>query len=61
VLAGIMGAILAAQHDDFDALDVAQTAVLIHAEAARRLAQHGPIAALDLADEVRAVVADWRN
>ena len=61
VLAGIMGAILAAHHDDFDALDVAQTAVLIHAEAARRLAQHGPIAALDLADEVRDVVADWRN
>jgi hydroxyethylthiazole kinase-like uncharacterized protein yjeF len=61
VLAGIMGAILAAHHDDFDALDVAQTAVLIHAEAARRLAEHGPIAALDLADEVRAVVADWRT
>lgn len=61
VLAGIMGAIMAAHHDAFDALDVAQTAVLIHAEAARKLAKHGPIAALDLADEVRAVVADWRN
>lgn len=61
VLAGIMGAILAAHHDDFDALDVAQTAVLIHAEAARRLAEHGPIAALDLANEVRQVVADWRT
>ena len=61
VLAGIMGAILAAHHDDFDALDVAQTAVMIHAEAARRLAEHGPIAALDLADEVRHVVADWRT
>jgi hydroxyethylthiazole kinase-like uncharacterized protein yjeF len=61
VLAGIMGAILAAHHDDFDALDVAQTAVLIHAEAAKRLAEHGPIAAFDLADEVRAVVSDWRN
>ncbi|MEY3856268.1 MAG: hypothetical protein RJA45_738 [Actinomycetota bacterium] len=61
VLAGIMGAILAAHHDDFDALDVAQTAVLIHAEAAKRLAEHGPIAALDLADEVREVVGDWRT
>ena len=61
VLAGIMGAILAAHHEEFDALDVAQTAVLIHAEAARRLAEHGPIAALDLADEVRAVAADWRT
>ena len=61
VLAGIMGAILAAHHDDFDALDVAQTAVLIHAEAARRLAELGPIAALDLADEVRHVVAEWRS
>jgi hydroxyethylthiazole kinase-like uncharacterized protein yjeF len=61
VLAGIMGAILAAHHEDFDALDVAQTAVLIHAEAARRLAEQGPIAALDLAEEVRHVVADWRT
>ena len=61
VLAGIMGALLAAHSDEFDELDVAQTAVLIHAEAAKRLAEHGPIAALDLADQVRAVVADWRN
>ena len=61
VLAGIMGAILAANHDDFDALDIAQTAVLLHAEAARRLAEQGPIAALELADEVRHVVADWRT
>jgi NAD(P)H-hydrate repair Nnr-like enzyme with NAD(P)H-hydrate dehydratase domain len=60
VLAGIMGAILAAHHDDFDSLDVAQTAVLIHAEAARRLAESGPIAALDLAEKVRSVVSDWR-
>jgi NAD(P)H-hydrate repair Nnr-like enzyme with NAD(P)H-hydrate dehydratase domain len=56
-----MGAILAVHHDDFDALDVAQTAVLIHSEAAKRLAERGPIAALELADEVRAVVSDWRN
>lgn len=61
VLAGIMGAILAAHHDDFDALDVAQTAVLLHAEAARRLSEAGPIAALDLAEEVRHVVAEWRT
>lgn len=61
VLAGIMGALLAAHSDDFDPLDIAQTAVLIHTEAARRLSEGGPIAALELADEVRAVVADWRN
>lgn len=61
VLAGIMGAILAAHQDNFDALDVAQTAVLIHAEAAKRMAEQGPIAALELADEVRHVVADWRS
>lgn len=60
VLAGIMGALLAAHSDDFDPLDIAQTAVLIHTEAARRLSQSGPIAALDLAEEVRRVVADWR-
>ena len=61
VLAGIMGALFAANHDDFDPLDIAQTAVLIHAEAARRLAEQGPIAALELADKVRHVVADWRS
>ena len=61
VLAGIMGAILAAHAEDFDSLDVAQTAVLIHAEAAKRLAEQGPIAALDLAEMVRHVVAEWRS
>jgi hydroxyethylthiazole kinase-like uncharacterized protein yjeF len=61
VLAGIMGAILAAHSDDFDPLDIAQTAVLIHAEAARRLSEGGPIAALDLADAVRGVAAEWRT
>lgn len=61
VLAGIMGAILAAHSQEFDALDVAQTAVLIHAEAAKRLAEHGPIAALDLAEAVRHIVAEWRS
>ena len=60
VLAGIMGALLAANHDDFDSLDIAQTAVLIHAEAAKRMSETGPIAALDLAEQVRLVVADWR-
>lgn len=61
VLAGIMGAILAAHCHDFDALDVAQTAVLIHSQAASRLAENGPIAAFDLAEEVRHVVAKWRT
>ena len=61
VLAGIMGALLAAHSEDFDPLDIAQTAVLIHAEAARRLGESGPIAAKELADEVRSVVADWRS
>ncbi len=61
VLAGIMGALLAANHEDFDALDIAQTAVLIHSEAASWLANLGPIAALDLANEVRNVVAEWRT
>jgi NAD(P)H-hydrate repair Nnr-like enzyme with NAD(P)H-hydrate dehydratase domain len=56
-----MGALLAANHDDFDTLDIAQTAVLIHSEAARNLAATGPIAALDLAEEVRHVVAEWRT
>jgi hydroxyethylthiazole kinase-like uncharacterized protein yjeF len=60
VLAGIMGALLAANHDDFDSLDIAQTAVLIHAEAAKRLAETGPVAALDLAEEARHVVSEWR-
>jgi NAD(P)H-hydrate repair Nnr-like enzyme with NAD(P)H-hydrate dehydratase domain len=56
-----MGALLATNHDDFNAIEIAQVAVLIHAEAAKRLAVQGPIAALELADEVRHVVADWRT
>lgn len=60
VLAGIMGALLASHSDDFDTLDIAQTAVLIHAEAARRLSATGPIASLELANTVRSVVSDWR-
>lgn len=61
VLAGILGALLAANHSDFNSLDIAQLAVMIHSEAARRLAENGPIAALDLANEVRRVIADWRS
>jgi len=61
VLAGIMGALLAHHAGDFDPLDIAQTAVLIHTESARRLSAEGPIAALELAEEVRSVVRDWRG
>lgn len=61
VLAGIIGALIAVNQEDFDLLDIAQTAVLIHAEAARRLASFGPIAALDLAEEIRYVIGDLRS
>jgi NAD(P)H-hydrate repair Nnr-like enzyme with NAD(P)H-hydrate dehydratase domain len=60
VLAGILGA-LGAANPDADGMELAQLAVEIHSEAARRLALTGSIAALDLANEVREVVGEWRS
>jgi hydroxyethylthiazole kinase-like uncharacterized protein yjeF len=60
VLAGILGALLAANAaSEPNLLDVAQLAVNIHSEAATRAAEAGPVVALDVAEQVRAVVRDW--
>ena len=60
VLAGILGALLAANAEgELYLLDVAELAVLIHSEAATRAADAGPVVALDVAEQVRTVVRDW--
>jgi hydroxyethylthiazole kinase-like uncharacterized protein yjeF len=60
VLAGILGALLAANAaSEPNLLDVAELAVIIHSEAATRAAEAGPVVALDVAEQVRAVVRDW--
>lgn len=60
VLAGILGALLAANAtSEPNLLDVAELAVNIHSEAATRAAEAGPVVALDVAEQVRAVVRDW--
>jgi hydroxyethylthiazole kinase-like uncharacterized protein yjeF len=60
VLAGILGALLATNAErETDLLDVAELAVQIHSEAATRAADAGPVVALDVAEQVRAVVRDW--
>ena len=60
VLAGILGALLAANATNkLNLLDVAELAVNIHSDAATRAAEAGPVVALDVAEQVRAVVRDW--
>lgn len=61
VLAGILGALLAAnaQNEDLDLAEVAVLGVSLHAEAAKIAEQAGPVAALDVAEAVRGVVKSW--
>lgn len=66
VLAGILGAILALNHDALVAdpgllLLAIELAVLLHSAAAELAAKDGPVAALDVADAVRAIVRDIRG
>jgi ADP-dependent NAD(P)H-hydrate dehydratase / NAD(P)H-hydrate epimerase len=63
VLAGILGALLAANTEvlasgDLKATDIALAGALLHARAADLAAQDGPVAALDVAEAVRKVVGD---
>jgi hydroxyethylthiazole kinase-like uncharacterized protein yjeF len=60
VLAGILGALLATNAaSGLNLLDVCELAANIHSEAATRAADAGPVVALDVAEQVRAVVRDW--
>lgn len=59
VLAGILGALTAA-NPDVAGVELAKFAVELHAEAARLAATSGPVVALDVAESVRAVVKSWR-
>jgi NAD(P)H-hydrate repair Nnr-like enzyme with NAD(P)H-hydrate dehydratase domain len=58
VLAGILGALIAANPDE-DGLALASFAVQLHAEAGRVAAEAGPVVALDVAEAVREVVKSW--
>jgi len=60
VLAGVIGAILAA-NPLADLVEVAELAILIHSDAARRASVSGPVVAMDVVDALRSVVQDWRN
>ena len=60
VLAGIIGA-LAAANPDAVGMEIAELAVRLHSEAASRASLDGPVVALDVAEKLRDVVGDWRN
>jgi hydroxyethylthiazole kinase-like uncharacterized protein yjeF len=62
VLAGMLGALLAANHDRVLEsqevfLNVIELAILLHSEAAELASQDGPVVALDVAEAVRKVIA----
>jgi hydroxyethylthiazole kinase-like uncharacterized protein yjeF len=64
VLAGILGALVAANVDQIDsgAIELSQIALagaLLHASAGALAAQDGPVAALDVAEAVRTVVGEY--
>ena len=61
VLAGVLGALLAANHDaaiDGAFLDLVQLGVELHSAAAELASARGPIVALDVAEALREVIAD---
>ena len=61
VLAGIIGALLAANHDaavENAFVDLVELGVLLHSDAAEYAASRGPVVALDVAEAVRHVIAD---
>ncbi|MFM6977692.1 MAG: NAD(P)H-hydrate dehydratase [Micrococcales bacterium] len=63
VLAGILGALLAANHDaalENAFVDLLELGVQLHSAAAEYAAKNGPIAALDVAEAVRFVIAETK-
>jgi len=63
VLAGILGALLAANHDaamQNAFVDLIELGVQLHSDAAEFAAQGGPIVALDVAEAVRHVIAETK-
>jgi len=60
VLAGVLGALLAA-NPEADLVEVSELAILLHSEAATRAAQSGPVVAMDVVEELRSVVRDWQT
>ena len=60
VLAGIIGAILAANPKG-DLVEIAELGARLHSEAAEQAAQAGPVVAMDVVDSLRAVIRDWQG
>ena len=60
VLAGILGALLAA-NPLADLVELCELAILMHSEAASRAAESGPVVAMDVVEELRSVVHDWQT
>ena len=63
VLAGLLGALLAANahalaEGTADLMDLAELAVVIHSRAADEAHKHGPVAALDVAEGIRSVMGE---
>ena len=58
VLAGILGALLAA-NPDADLVEVAELGVMLHSEAATEAAKSGPVVAMDVVENLRSVVLKW--
>lgn len=63
VLAGLLGALLAANapalaEGTADLLDIAELAVIIHSRAAQEAHKRGPVAALDVAEGIRSVMGE---
>ena len=58
VLAGILGALLAA-NPNADLVEIAELGVLLHSQAASQAAQLGSVIAMDVVDSLRSVVLDW--
>jgi ADP-dependent NAD(P)H-hydrate dehydratase / NAD(P)H-hydrate epimerase len=66
VLAGMLGALLAVNHDrvvssENDFLNVIELAITLHSAAADLASESGPVAALDVAEAVRKVIANLHD
>ena len=64
VLAGILGALIASNADQlktekFVLPELALASAILHAEAGSKAAEHGPVAALDIAEAIRGVVGGY--
>jgi len=60
VLAGILGAIMAA-NSDADLVEIAELGVALHSQAAEQASKLGPVVAMDIVEALREVVGKWQQ